>query len=57
MGRVLFPDAMPKRTTLVGIEGVCFQEIGVGMSPEVAAAVHPAVSAVLAQVEVQANGA
>jgi hydrogenase maturation protease len=50
VGGRLLPGVMPRRAYLVGIEGRVFDQLGVGLSPEVAAAVDPAVSAVLALV-------
>jgi hydrogenase maturation protease len=47
IGRALYPERMPDRTFLVGIEGRCFDQMRAHMSPEVAAAVKPAVDAVL----------
>ena len=47
VGRRLFPEQMPERVVLVGIEGRCFDELGARMTPAVAAAVPRAVRAVL----------
>ena len=46
VGRILYPDLMPADIVLVGIEGRCFSDLGVGMSPPVTAAVEPAVATV-----------
>ncbi len=43
----LFPEKSPQHVYLVGIEGKCFDELGAGLSPEVAEAVDNAVSKVL----------
>ncbi len=47
VGRRLAPANMPAHIYLVGIEGKCFDELGAGLSKEVAAAVEPAVRKVL----------
>jgi hydrogenase maturation protease len=41
--RALYPEKNPGRVVLVGIEGKCFNEMGVPMTPEVAAAVGVAI--------------
>jgi len=33
--RKLYPERMPRQIYLVGVEGVCFNKIGAGMSPAV----------------------
>ena len=43
----LFPEKTPQQVYLVGIEGKCFDQLGAGLSPEVADAVDIAVSKVL----------
>lgn len=48
IGMVLYPERMPKRIVLVGIEGRCFDLPREHMSQQVAEAVDPAVSRVLA---------
>ncbi len=40
LGRILSHEAMPQRVLLIGIEGVSFDTIGAGMTPEVATAVE-----------------
>jgi hydrogenase maturation protease len=47
---VLDPDLVPERTVLVGIEGRRFNDLGVPLSPEVAAAVDAAVQEVKRQI-------
>jgi hydrogenase maturation protease len=47
VGRRLYPERTPKIIYLVGIEGLCFDQLGQGISPPVAAAVPVAVSEVL----------
>jgi len=46
VGRLLFPEAMPGRAFLVGVEGRVFDQVGASLSPEVAAAIEPAAAAV-----------
>ena len=48
-GRQVYPQRMPARVVLVGIEGACFDQLGGPMTPAVAAAVPRAVRAVLDQ--------
>jgi len=48
-GRHLYPERMPARVVLVGIEGACFNQLGRPMTPEVAAAVPRAAQAVIDQ--------
>lgn len=57
IGMVLYPERMPKRIVLVGIEGRCFDLPREHMSQQVAEAVDPAVSRVLAllQSDYQSN--
>ena len=43
IGRILYPDAMPERITLVGVEGRCFNRTREFMTPEVADAIDAAV--------------
>jgi hydrogenase maturation protease len=43
IGRALYPEIMPPRIFLVGIEGQCFDRLGAEMTPAVAAAVDEAV--------------
>lgn len=42
VGRRLYPERMPRRVVLVGIEGRCFDGLGEPMSPAVAAAIPAA---------------
>lgn len=44
IGRILYPERIPQTVTLVGIEGRCFDRTRDAMSPEVAAAIDPAVA-------------
>ena len=46
IGQTLYPERMPNRILLVGIEGRCFDQLGAAMTPEVAAAVPLAVAAI-----------
>ena len=48
IGLALYPERMPKRIVLVGIEGRCFDLPREHMSQAVAEAVDPAVNRVLA---------
>jgi hydrogenase maturation protease len=50
VARLLYPERIPKRTVLIGIEGRRFNELGVPLSSEVAAAVVAAVEEVKRQV-------
>ncbi len=50
VGRRLYPERMPRRVALVGIEGRCFDGLGEPMSPEVAAAIPKAAARVRALV-------
>jgi len=43
IGRILYPGSMPRRITLVGIEGRCFNRTREFMTAEVAAAIDAAV--------------
>ncbi len=43
----LFPEQTPRHVYLVGIEGKCFNQLGAGLSSDVADAVDSAVSEVL----------
>jgi hydrogenase maturation protease len=49
VGRRLFPELMPSRVVLVGIEGACFDQLGWPMTPSVVAAIPLAAQAVLDQ--------
>lgn len=46
IGQTLYPERMPRRILLVGVEGRCFDQLGGAMSPDVAAAVPLAVAAI-----------
>ena len=46
IGRRLYPEIMPQRIFLVGIEGRCFDRLGEGMRPAVAAAIDKAAKTV-----------
>ena len=46
IGRLLYPERLPSTVTLVGIEGRCFDRTRDAMSPEVAAAIDPAVACI-----------
>ncbi|HBA70968.1 MAG: peptidase [Geobacteraceae bacterium GWC2_55_20] len=43
IGRLLYPDKLPERIVLVGIEGRCFNRTRAAMTPETAAALDDAV--------------
>lgn len=47
VGRLLYPDRMPRRVVLVGIEGLCFDGLGEPLTEAVAAAVAPAAATAL----------
>jgi hydrogenase maturation protease len=47
IGRLLAPSRLPQRTTLVTVEGACFDELRESLSPDVEAAIPKAVMAVL----------
>jgi len=47
IGRVLFPEKMPSGIILVGVEGKCFDQCGVGMTPRVEEAVKDAMDSVV----------
>lgn len=47
VGRRLYPERMPEKIWLVGIEGQCFDQLGVKLSPEVSASVPTAADEVL----------
>ncbi len=51
VGSALYPERIPKRIVLVGVEGACFDQLGGAMTPAVAAAVRPAVEKVLELVD------
>lgn len=46
IGQALYPERMPERILLVGIEGRCFDLLGGPMTPEVATAVQSAAETV-----------
>lgn len=52
VGRLLYPDRMPERVVLVGIEGRCFDHLGGPMTPAVADAVPRAVRAVVNEIRI-----
>ncbi len=47
VSRRLYPETTPKVVHLVGVEGKCFDQLGEGLTTEVAAAVEPAVAEIL----------
>jgi hydrogenase maturation protease len=51
LGRILSPEAMPRKILLIGIEGVSFDTIGAGLTPEVASAVEEGAREVRRQLE------
>jgi hydrogenase maturation protease len=52
VGRRVFPERMPRQVVLVGVEGKVFEPMGAPMSPEVNAAIEPAVQRVLKMLRV-----
>lgn len=46
IGQTLFPERIPPKVLLVGIEGRCFDQLGGDMTPQVASAVDAAVETV-----------
>jgi hydrogenase maturation protease len=51
VGRKLYPDRVPKEIFLLGVEGRCFNQLGAGLTEEVALAVPEAADTVLALVQ------
>lgn len=49
VGGQIFPERMPEKVVLVGIEGECFDQPGVPLTPEVEAAIPDAVRKVFHQ--------
>ncbi|KJS03804.1 MAG: hypothetical protein VR65_00330 [Desulfobulbaceae bacterium BRH_c16a] len=47
VGKKLYPERVPEKIYLVGIEGSCFNQLGIGLTAEVARAVPEAVAAVV----------
>ena len=47
VGWILYPDRVPQKICLIGIEGSCFTELGGGLSEAVARAVPRAVAAIM----------
>ncbi len=47
VGRKLYPERVPKEIFLVGVEGKCFNQLGIGLTDEVARAVPQVVAAVI----------
>lgn len=47
VSRKLYPQKTPKSVCLVGIEGQCFDQLGIGLSPEVAASIPSVVEAIV----------
>lgn len=47
IGRKLYPEKMPGSAVLIGIEGKCFDQLGAGLSEEVARSVPLAVEKIL----------
>ena len=46
IGQALYPERMPEKVLLIGVEGRCFDELGGEMTPEVMAAIPVAVIAI-----------
>jgi hydrogenase maturation protease len=53
LGRILSPEVMPQEVLLIGIEGVSFDTIGLGMTQEVESAVEVGAQEVLRQLELR----
>lgn len=51
VGRLLNPQKVPKEIFLVGVEGKCFNQLGKGLTDEVARAVPQAVATVITLVQ------
>jgi hydrogenase maturation protease len=51
VGRKLYPERVPREIFLIGVEGQCFSQLGVGLTEMVTLAVPRAVAAVLSLVE------
>lgn len=51
VGQKLYPERVPKEIFLVGVEGKCFNELGAGLTDEVALAVPQAVTTVLSLIQ------
>ncbi len=51
VGRKLYPERVPKEIFLIGIEGKCFDQLGTGLTDEVARAVPHAVATVIRLVQ------
>jgi hydrogenase maturation protease len=47
VSRTLYPESSPKSVCLVGIEGQCFDQLGKGLTPEVAASIPSAADAII----------
>jgi hydrogenase maturation protease len=50
VSRKLYPEKTPDKVFLVGIEGRCFDQLGQGLSVEVAASVEPAIQKIVEMV-------
>lgn len=46
IGKALYPERMPGRILLIGVEGRCFNELGGTMTPEVASAIPGVIAAI-----------
>ncbi len=51
VGRKLYPERVPKEIFLIGVEGKCFDQLGTGLTDEVARAVPQAVATVIRLVQ------
>lgn len=51
VSRRLYPEKSPAAVYLVGVEGRCFDQLGQGLSPEVAASIESAADEVAALIE------
>ena len=53
--RKLYPERAAEYVYLVGVEGICFDRVGAGLSPQVSAALESAEHALLALIEKSQN--
>ncbi len=51
VGQKLYPERVPKEIFLVGVEGKCFNQLGTGLTDEVALAIPRAVATILGLVQ------
>jgi hydrogenase maturation protease len=46
IGQTLYPERMPSKVVLIGVEGSCFDQLGADMTDKVAASIPTAIAAV-----------